>query len=302
MTTAFVLSGGASLGAVQVGMLQALVAHGVTPDLIVGTSAGALNGAFASITIPGNGGPVGDPLGRRYSLLIEGRAATGVGTVDAIKIGFARGGDLDFDGDVDFDDAFTLTNNYGTPAGANWRMGDSNNDGAVDFADAFEQVNNYGFTYVTQPGSQGDPKMSLVYNWSTGYCSIEAPLGDIIKSIDLKSEDPGQFLTNAANWLPANGADATFTVNAAGQQGFATNTALGNTFLVQNGYGIGMILPAGLSESFLLQNLTIRYGVQGQIGTFDGDLIYVPEPSAVLLLIAGLAVLGLKFRLRSKAR
>ena len=45
-TTAFVLSGGAGLGAVQVGMLQALYERGIAPDLIVGTSAGALNGAF----------------------------------------------------------------------------------------------------------------------------------------------------------------------------------------------------------------------------------------------------------------
>lgn len=44
-TTAFVLSGGASLGAVQVGMLQALADHEIVPDIIVGTSVGALNGA-----------------------------------------------------------------------------------------------------------------------------------------------------------------------------------------------------------------------------------------------------------------
>ena len=44
--TAFVLSGGASLGAMQVGMLRALYERGITPDLLVGTSAGALNAAF----------------------------------------------------------------------------------------------------------------------------------------------------------------------------------------------------------------------------------------------------------------
>jgi NTE family protein len=44
--TAFVLSGGASLGSIQVGMLEALYERGIRPDLIVGTSAGALNGAF----------------------------------------------------------------------------------------------------------------------------------------------------------------------------------------------------------------------------------------------------------------
>jgi NTE family protein len=44
--TAFVLSGGASLGAIQVGMLRALLEHDIRPDLIVGTSVGALTGAF----------------------------------------------------------------------------------------------------------------------------------------------------------------------------------------------------------------------------------------------------------------
>jgi NTE family protein len=50
MSTAFVLSGGASLGAVQVGMLQALSHHGIRPDFVVGTSVGAINGAWAAGT------------------------------------------------------------------------------------------------------------------------------------------------------------------------------------------------------------------------------------------------------------
>jgi NTE family protein len=44
--TAFVFAGGGSFGAIQVGMLQSLVAHGVTADMVVGSSVGALNGAF----------------------------------------------------------------------------------------------------------------------------------------------------------------------------------------------------------------------------------------------------------------
>jgi NTE family protein len=48
MSTAFVLSGGGSLGAVQVGMLQALAARGIEPDVLIGTSAGALNAAFVA--------------------------------------------------------------------------------------------------------------------------------------------------------------------------------------------------------------------------------------------------------------
>src|SRR5215218_6772527 len=46
MSVAFVLSGGASLGAVQVGMLRALLERGIRPDVLVATSVGALNGAF----------------------------------------------------------------------------------------------------------------------------------------------------------------------------------------------------------------------------------------------------------------
>jgi NTE family protein len=42
--TAFVLGGGGLLGAVEVGMLHALFEHGVRPDLVLGTSVGALNG------------------------------------------------------------------------------------------------------------------------------------------------------------------------------------------------------------------------------------------------------------------
>ena len=41
--TVFVLSGGANYGAVQVGMLRALFAAGITPDAVVGASVGAIN-------------------------------------------------------------------------------------------------------------------------------------------------------------------------------------------------------------------------------------------------------------------
>ncbi len=46
--TAFVLGGGGLLGAVEVGMLRALFEAGVHPDLVLGTSVGALNGALVA--------------------------------------------------------------------------------------------------------------------------------------------------------------------------------------------------------------------------------------------------------------
>jgi NTE family protein len=41
--TAFVFCGGAGLGALQVGMLRALVEHGMQPDIVTGTSSGSVN-------------------------------------------------------------------------------------------------------------------------------------------------------------------------------------------------------------------------------------------------------------------
>ena len=52
---AFVLDGGGLLGAHEVGMLRALAERDVRPDLVLGTSIGAVNGAFyaADPTLPG---------------------------------------------------------------------------------------------------------------------------------------------------------------------------------------------------------------------------------------------------------
>ncbi len=54
---AFVLSGGGPLGALQVGAARALSEHGVVPDLLVGTSVGAINAAFLAFN-PGPEGPL----------------------------------------------------------------------------------------------------------------------------------------------------------------------------------------------------------------------------------------------------
>ena len=46
MRTAFVFAGGGSTAAAEVGMLRAIVAHGVMPDFVVGASAGAINALY----------------------------------------------------------------------------------------------------------------------------------------------------------------------------------------------------------------------------------------------------------------
>jgi NTE family protein len=48
VTTAFVLGGGGVLGAVEVGMLRALFERDIHPELVLGTSIGAFNGALVA--------------------------------------------------------------------------------------------------------------------------------------------------------------------------------------------------------------------------------------------------------------
>jgi NTE family protein len=65
---AFVLGGGGLLGASEVGMLRALVEADIRPDLLVGTSVGAINGAvFASA----QGRPVVERLEAMWSTLSD---------------------------------------------------------------------------------------------------------------------------------------------------------------------------------------------------------------------------------------
>jgi NTE family protein len=79
--TAFVLGGGGVLGAHEVGMLQALAEAGVTPDVIVGTSVGAINGAFVAADPDGAAGRLGElwqgpNLQQAFSGNLIGRATT----------------------------------------------------------------------------------------------------------------------------------------------------------------------------------------------------------------------------------
>jgi NTE family protein len=75
---AFVLGGGGLLGAHEVGMLRALTEAGIRPDLVVGTSVGAFNGAFVAA----------DPSGA-VELLTNAWQGEGAGSVFAESF-FAR--------------------------------------------------------------------------------------------------------------------------------------------------------------------------------------------------------------------
>ncbi len=80
MTTAFVLGGGGLLGAHEVGMLRALAEADVKPDLVVGTSIGALNGVLVAADPDGAADRLsrmwqGEELRLAFSEKLWGRAA-----------------------------------------------------------------------------------------------------------------------------------------------------------------------------------------------------------------------------------
>jgi len=74
--TAFVLGGGGLLGAAEVGMLQALIEAGVRPQLVLGSSVGAINGAAVA----------GDPSGATVQRLEELWSALGGADVFASSL------------------------------------------------------------------------------------------------------------------------------------------------------------------------------------------------------------------------
>ena len=80
MKTAFVLGGGGVLGAHEVGMLRALAQAGIRPDVVVGTSVGAINGVFVAADPAGAAARLdqmwqGAALQEAFSESLWGRAA-----------------------------------------------------------------------------------------------------------------------------------------------------------------------------------------------------------------------------------
>jgi NTE family protein len=79
METAFVLGGGGVLGAHEIGMLRALAEAGIRPDVVVGTSVGAINGVVVAAYPDDAAARLarvwdGDALRRAFSERLWGRA------------------------------------------------------------------------------------------------------------------------------------------------------------------------------------------------------------------------------------
>lgn len=102
-TTAFVMGGGGNLGAVQVGMLRAVLERGIEPDVIIGCSVGAINGAALAAEPTLNGarriasmwldldGEALCPSGRLSTIKLLSRKTTAMASNDGLRELLERG-------------------------------------------------------------------------------------------------------------------------------------------------------------------------------------------------------------------
>ena len=223
---------------------------------------------------------------------------------------FAGGGDVrlragDADQDLDFDQLdlvkVQIAAKYLTASAATWGEGDWNGapGGSVGAPPAgngrFDQLDIIAALtagiYLTGPygaiaagGIAGDSQTSLVYDASTGELSVDVSAGAELTSINIDSA-AGIFSAAAAQNLG----------------GSFDNDADNNIFKATFGSSFGSltfgnVAQAGLLEAFVLNDLTVIGSLAGGGDLGNVDLIYVPEPTSVLLLSAGIAIWLVHFR------
>ena len=213
----------------------------------------------------------------------------------------AAGGTLragDADQDLDFDQLdlvrVQVAGKYLTAQAASWGEGDwdgapgdrpgepPTGNGLFDQLDIIAAAANAAYLtgpYVAvQPnGQSGDGQTSLVYNVDTGELSVDAPAGRELTSINVTSEG-GKFVGDKPAVL-----DGAFDNFAADNLFKAT---FGGSF---GSLSFGRVLPANITESELAADLSAVGSLAGGGDLGNVDLISVPEPACLLLLVIGSA-------------
>ena len=225
-------------------------------------------------------------------------SAWGVGDITRLQAG-------DADQDLDFDQldlvAVQIAGKYLTGQAATWGEGDWDNapggepgnppvgDNLFNQLDIIQALN--AGKYLTGPyaaissgGVADDGQTSVIYNATTGELGVDAPAGTELTSINIDSAS-GIFTGDAAQNLG----------------GSFDNDADNNIFKATFGssfgsLSFGSVAQAGLSEQFLLDDLTVVGSLNGGGDLGNVDLIYIPEPSSICLLAVALLIFAVRGR------
>ena len=237
-----------------------------------------------------------------------------IDSIDLVYLGLAQ--TVLMPGDANRDQSFdqldlvqVLTaNKYLTGQPATWGEGDWDGwrpgccpgdplpgDGLFDQNDIIFALN--GGVYLTGPyaalgpdGERSDDQTSIVYDAATGEVSVDAPADVELTSINLQSASGIFTEAPAENLGDAFDNDADDNIFKATFGGSFGSLSFGN------------VAAAGLSREFLLDDLTVQGSLAGGGSLGEVDLIYVPEPSGLALIVFGFLAVTRRQRRMTKGR
>jgi hypothetical protein len=232
------------------------------------------------------------------------------GHISALILSIAGGTALqpgDADQDLDFDQLDLVKVQVGAKylsgTAATWGEGDWNGapggspgsppagDGLFDQVDIIAALGagwylKGPYAAINSGGVENDGQTSIGYDPSNGHMWVDAPAGVELTSVNIDSA--GGIFTGAA---------------AENLGGSFDNDADNNIFKATFGGSFGTIsfgnvAQTGLSEDFVANDLTVVGSLAGGGDLGNVDLIYVPEPSSLALLLLS-AIVCLKRRRRN---
>ena len=299
-----------------------------TAPLVEASGEGLIQGEFASVP------PAGTPADRKPGHLGMGVFNMGVNSIEAVPVSDpptftaveaelygAVGGDSNADGNIDGQDIQTLIINFnlqGDPPDRNWLKGDTaggatgRGDGWVDGQDITDLITHF----TGDPGPADPGSVKVEYNFVTGEFIVSAKE---VMSWNLITQggfrpDVADYIRNESDMPTAPfGTFVSSNVNTVGEASFGLpldtpDVFVGNILadpVIANTYDDARTDFAQLLDSgTLVIDYTLGLGIpKGTITSADigGDLTLVPEPSTIVMLLAGLAGLLLVWRRRRRA-
>ena len=199
-------------------------------------------------------------------------------------------GDFEVDGDVDFGDFTYLAANYGL-SGKSWVDGDCDGNGTVEFVDFTHLAANYGSDSDSSAEAPSAGAVELHVDVTTGEMWLAGNAATL----------SGYSITSAAGSLVPDGDDTAtpFQFYLANLAGDVSTASLGVGVLID-----GELALDAAYDTAGPMDLTFSYGVFGQGGSVSlgaGNVIVVPEPTCVALLLFG-GLMGLSRGRRSRCK